>query len=61
MRNKFQKFGFRIRKIKDYNRKWIRKFISKKWGRVFQKAISKWQKDKKFFWASQFNEKTIFH
>jgi ADP-ribose pyrophosphatase YjhB (NUDIX family) len=28
---------------------------------ALQKAILKWQKDKKFFWASQFREKTIFH
>jgi 8-oxo-dGTP pyrophosphatase MutT (NUDIX family) len=28
---------------------------------ALQKAILKWQKDKKFFWASQMKEKTIFH
>jgi len=28
---------------------------------ALQKAILKWQKDKKFFWASQIKEKTIFH
>jgi hypothetical protein len=27
---------------------------------ALQKAILKWQKDKKFFWVSQFREKTIF-
>jgi 8-oxo-dGTP pyrophosphatase MutT (NUDIX family) len=28
---------------------------------ALQKAILKWQKNKKFFWASQIKEKTIFH
>jgi len=27
---------------------------------ALKKAILKWQKDKKFFWASQMKEKTIF-
>jgi N-acetylglutamate synthase-like GNAT family acetyltransferase len=39
MRNKFQRFGFRVRKIKDCNRKWIRKFISKEWGA--EKVVSR--------------------
>ena len=28
---------------------------------ALQKAILKWQKDKKFFWASQIKEKIFFH
>jgi hypothetical protein len=28
---------------------------------ALKKAILEWQKDKKFFWASQFKEKIFFH